>query len=133
MSIKKASTLIISSSLETKLNNFDYNVLLLKRSKNMKSWPGLHVFPGGKLDEPYDTTYKWLDVFFDAKKTVTIKSEPTLLRRLFKGFINENSIGNSLEYNNNQRTFQLPNELSYRLCAIRETFEETGKFLNKRK
>lgn len=126
--MKKASTLIISSVLETRLNNFDYNVILLKRSKNMRAWPGVHVFPGGKIDN-LDKSTKWLNVFFDSDRSLEIKNDPSLLRSYFRGIITNNSIGTFHFNQNSTAKFELPSEISYRLCAIRETFEETGLLL----
>lgn len=123
MSIKKASTLIISSALETRLNQFDYNVLLLQRSKNMRSWPGVHVFPGGKLDENIDNNSKWFEVLCNSEQKLTIRDDPSLIRHFFKGFINNKTIGQHFDLKNSE----LPSEISYRICAIRETFEETGQ------
>ena len=123
--MKKASTLIITSALETRLNNFDYNVFMLKRSQNMRSWPGIHVFPGGVLDERIDTTTKWLDILLDPKNSFKVKENLYLSTKYFKGFINENSLGSAANKYNFE-ALKLPNEISYRLCAIRETFEETG-------
>ncbi len=127
MAITKASTLIITSPLKTAINKFDYNVLLLKRNKKMRAWPGAHVFPGGKLDDPNDLTPKWLEVFFDSEQNLKFKNNPSLLTKSFKGFINNNSIG--VNFDSRSEIFKLPSEISYRLCAIRETFEETGLLL----
>ncbi len=40
--LKKSSSLLIISALESSsLNSFDYKVILIKRSKKMRTWPGL--------------------------------------------------------------------------------------------
>ncbi len=127
MTITKASTLIITSPLKVPVNKFNYNVFLLKRNQNMRSWPGAHVFPGGKLDDPNDLTPKWLDVFFNKEQNLSFKKNPNLLTKEFKEFINNNSIG--VSFDKSSDAFKLPSEISYRLCAIRETFEETGLLL----
>lgn len=123
--MKKASTLIITNALETRLKTFDYNVFLLKRSRNMRSWPGAHVFPGGVIDDKIDTTTRWLDILLDSQSSSKLKENLSLSNTYFKAFINNNSMGSAT----NQKNFaalKLPNEIAYRLCAIRETFEETG-------
>lgn len=91
----------------------------------MRSWPGAHVFPGGVIDDKIDTTTKWLDILLDSQSSSKLKENLSLSNNYFKGFINNNSMGSAT----NQKNFgalKLPNEIAYRLCAIRETFEETG-------
>lgn len=113
MNIRKSATLIIASALETKLNNgFDYKIMLLKRSNKMKVLPGFHVFPGGKYDAKVDESKEWLSVYNKSK---------------LNGMINKNSLGNLVEAQTNAGS--IPFEASFRLCAIRETFEETGLLL----
>lgn len=131
--IKKSATLIISSALEKSVNNFNYKVMLLKRNSLMKAAPNFHVYPGGKFDEAIDESLNWLDVFFYSRDLDQIKSNPMLLRKLyFNSLINHNSIG-SLVNKQMKGSLSLPLELSYRLCAIRETFEETGLLLAMKK
>ena len=117
-SIKKASSLIIASPASKNTDLFDYRVLLLKRSKNLKSWPGLYVFPGGKLDDKIDESPEWLNIF------LYNRSNHNLVNKYFSGFINKSTFGKMTDSNR-----QLPAELTYRLCSIRETFEETGILL----
>jgi hypothetical protein len=44
--ITKSATLIVTSAIESRLNNFNYKVMILKRDKKMKVAPNFHVFPG---------------------------------------------------------------------------------------
>ena len=106
--IKTASTLLITCPLKNRLNNYDYNITLLKRSRKMRVWPGFHVFPGGGYDS-MDQLAEWRNVL-----STTNSSK----------IINKNSLGRLFD-----ATSDLPHEISYRLCAIRETFEETGLLL----
>ena len=124
--LRKASTLIIISAIETNINKYDYKVLLLKRSQKMRAWPGFYVYPGGRID-PSDESTKWLSVLFDTPQTQHVKALTTIKTR-FKGLITNNSIGNRFN-NNSHELLKLPAELSFRLCSIRETFEETGILL----
>jgi hypothetical protein len=48
-SITKSATLIVTSAIEKRLNNFNYKVMILKRDKKMKVAPNFHVFPGKKI------------------------------------------------------------------------------------
>lgn len=126
MSIKKASTLIISNALETRVNNFDYNIILLKRSEKMRAWPGALVFPGGKFDDSIDNSENWLKVFFNAEQFSIIQSNPGSLKNQFQGLFNNSLFGqNNFEIKRKLKMI-IPYEIAYRLCAIRETFEETG-------
>ena len=122
--IKKASSLIIASAAHKNTDLFDYRVLLLKRSKNLKSWPGLYVFPGGKMDDKIDESPEWLNIFLNNQQLRDLRSNQNLLNKYFSGFINKNTFGKMTDSNK-----QLPAELTYRLCSIRETFEETGILL----
>ena len=126
-SIKKSSTLIILSSIENKVDRFDYKVLLLKRSKNMRVLPGFHAFPGGKLDENADASPKWLEVFFDTKQLNECKSDPYKIKNIFKGFIKNDY--SELPQKTEDVDVKIPIEISQRICALRETFEETGILL----
>lgn len=105
--MKRAATLILACGSGV-TSNFDYNIMLLKRSAQMRVLASHHVFPGGKCDDGVDDSTSWLDVI-----------DKTDVSSLVHG----SSIGASLR----QRAFgALPLEISCRLSAIRETFEETG-------
>lgn len=126
--IKKAASLIISCGLEQRVKNFDYKVLLLKRSSKMRTWPNFHVFPGGGYDHA-DHSIKWLSVLLNEPiETKSVESEINLAKKQYHKIINQNSLGNLIG-NELGKEPRLPYELSYRICAIRETFEETGILL----
>ena len=132
--LKKSATLIISSALEKNvINNYNYKIMLLKRNNKMRAAPNYHVYPGGKYDKNIDESLNWLDIFFNVKQLNEIKSNPILLHKhYFNGIINQNSLGHLMKGQFNGK-LALPLELSFRLCAIRETFEETGLLLAFRK
>lgn len=141
--IKKSASLIISSALENQYNKikpintislqYDYKIMLLKRTEKMRVAPNYHVYPGGKYDKSIDECLNWLEVFFNDKQLNQIKSDPQLLRkRFFNNIINQRSMGSlitKLSSQQNDTKLSLPYEISFRLCAIRETFEETGLLL----
>ena len=82
----------------------------------MRVWPSHSVFPGGKLDSHIDSSPQWLKIF----------------QNNFTALINPNSIGTrrrQMIKDIDAEATNLPLEVSYRLCAIRETFEETGILL----
>ncbi|KAM9970547.1 hypothetical protein ACTFIR_002407 [Dictyostelium discoideum] len=72
------------------LKNYDYRVMLVKRSNQIKFFPSAHVFPGGAVDE-HDNSKEWEQVI----------EKP------------------------------IPSNLSIRISALREIFEETNFFLDK--
>ncbi|XP_066267884.1 acyl-coenzyme A diphosphatase NUDT19-like [Branchiostoma lanceolatum] len=95
---------------------FDYRVLMLQRSGKSGFMPNAKVFPGGVVDAS-DFSEEWLGVFkaagradFETLTRVEVHADrsPMLTSR---------------------RDSPVPNELGYRICAIRETFEESGVLL----
>ncbi|XP_076757181.1 acyl-coenzyme A diphosphatase NUDT19 [Xylocopa sonorina] len=114
---KEAASLILAArhtqkSIRSPCSNYDYNLLWLKRHQNSKFMPNAYVFPGGAID-PSDADLKWHSLFFSF------------------GF-NENSF-KSLSPNTSARPSifkskanELPRDVSLRISAIRETFEECG-------
>lgn len=117
---KLAST-ATATNTRSKLSqgSFDYNLLMLKRSGKSKFMPSAYVFPGGKLSESdYDT--EWLRVFRDAGAgdvtNTLLKASRNKLPPLFQEDITESDVSN---------------DLAFRICAIRETFEESGVLIFK--
>ncbi|XP_029284639.1 acyl-coenzyme A diphosphatase NUDT19 [Cottoperca gobio] len=99
---------------------FDYDVLLLKRSNKSGFMPNAYVFPGGKVHSS-DFSSEWLDLFKSFKNSpnfglgnVTQSSEtrpPIFATDRLK-------LGSPI-----------PGEVAFRICALRETFEESGVLL----
>jgi hypothetical protein len=61
--IRSAASLIINCAKPKSNSNYNYEILLLKRSSNMKFAPNRYVFPGGAYEHEHDASRKWLDVF----------------------------------------------------------------------
>jgi nucleoside diphosphate-linked moiety X motif protein 19 len=118
LKVRTAATLITCCKINNPIN-YNYKVMLLKRSKNMKFASTNYVFPGGKFDKS-DESLNWLNVFYKQKqnKSSNIKD---YFKNLFFNNVNRPNV-----YLNNDLNKKLPSEVSFRLCAIRETFEETG-------
>jgi hypothetical protein len=93
---------------------------------------------GGKFDEETDGCLDWLKVLLDknsledAKKS-TVYAYDNYFKLFRPHLINHNSLGNLIDFNRLENTKCLPFEISLRLCAIRETFEETGLLLARKK
>lgn len=109
-----------SSSGRSHLSRFDYDVLLLKRSSKSGFMPNAYVFPGGTV-EPSDFSSDWLDIFKPFRNspnfglrsvTQPVQTRPPLFAtdRLKLGS-------------------PIPGEVAFRICALRETFEESGVLL----
>ncbi|XP_056381707.1 acyl-coenzyme A diphosphatase NUDT19 [Hyla sarda] len=99
---------------------FDYKVLLLQRSKKSGFMPNAYVFPGG-LVEPSDFSNDWVKVFerYVDKPNFglgIVKQPPDTRPPMF---LTDRTKFGSL----------IPNEVAFRICAIRETFEESGILL----
>lgn len=99
---------------------YDYEVLLLKRSKTSSFMPSAHVFPGGLIDSS-DFSSEWIEVFSNYKKSPhfglgLVKQHPSSRAPIFA--TDRTSFGSPI-----------PGEVAFRICAIRETFEESGILL----
>ncbi|XP_042344406.1 nucleoside diphosphate-linked moiety X motif 19 [Plectropomus leopardus] len=99
---------------------FDYDVLMLKRSSKSGFMPNAYVFPGGMVDSS-DFSSEWLDIFKSFRnspnfglRSVTQPMEtrpPMFATDRFK-------LGSPIS-----------GEVAFRICALRETFEESGVLL----
>ncbi|MBW0547591.1 hypothetical protein O181_087306 [Austropuccinia psidii MF-1] len=101
--IRLAASLILIQPLENfTLDGFNYQTLLLKRSHNLSNFPSAHVFPGGQLDQQ-DQNYQ----------------------EIHQGN-QEIHQGNQEIHQGNQEIHRENQENALKICAIRETFEESG-------
>ncbi|KAI8759259.1 nucleoside diphosphate-linked moiety X motif 19 mitochondrial [Biomphalaria glabrata] len=87
-------------------------VLLLKRHGNNSFMPNTFVFPGGMINEN-DFSEEWLDIIGSTQDKMELftkgRKGPNIFTR--------------------ERQTKLPNEIGFRITAIRETFEESGVLL----
>ncbi|KAM9817686.1 acyl-coenzyme A diphosphatase NUDT19 [Neosynchiropus ocellatus] len=100
--------------------HFDYDVLMLKRSSKSGFMPNAYVFPGGLVDSS-DFSSEWLDVFEPFSRLTNFG-----LRRVRQPPESRPPI-----FATDRRTFGSPitGDVAFRICALRETFEESGVFL----
>ncbi|KOC66509.1 Nucleoside diphosphate-linked moiety X motif 19, mitochondrial [Habropoda laboriosa] len=114
---KESASLILAARqkcIRPSATNFqyNYNLLCMKRHAKSKFMPSTYVFPGGVI-EPSDADLKWDKLFstfgFDANSFKTLSPNTSVRPQIFKSGPNE-----------------LPREISLRITAIRETFEECG-------
>ncbi|XP_076624735.1 acyl-coenzyme A diphosphatase NUDT19 [Colletes latitarsis] len=97
---------------------YNYNLLCLKRHHNSKFLPNTYVFPGGVVHSS-DADLKWHNLFstfgVDTNSLASLVPNSAVRPRIFKSKPNE-----------------LPKEISLRITAIRETFEECGILICKK-
>lgn len=101
-------------------SDFDYNILLLKRSGKSKFMPNAFVFPGGQVDSS-DFSSEWLDLFRSLSNIPSfglrrVKQPAETRPPVFA--IDRLKLGSPI-----------PGEVAFRICALRETFEESGVLL----
>ncbi|KAM4602770.1 acyl-coenzyme A diphosphatase NUDT19 [Polymixia lowei] len=99
---------------------FDYEVLLLKRSSKSGFMPNAYVFPGGLVD-PSDFSGEWLEIFkaFGNKPNFGLGSVRQSAETRPPIFATDRlKLGSPV-----------PGEVAFRICALRETFEESGVLL----
>lgn len=128
---KEASSLIIVSkqySSSSPSSQCDYKLLMTKRSAKSSFLASAFVFPGGHLEES-DFSPKWLSVFTNAGfNELDLASIASRIKGPRPPIITDCQIRSSL-VNRNPTDEPLPSDIGLRICAIRETFEETGVLL----
>lgn len=99
---------------------FDYDVLLLKRSSKSGFMPNAYVFPGGLVDSS-DFSSEWLDIF------KSFRSSPNFgLRSVTQP---ETTRPPMFATDRLKLGSPIPGHVAFRICALRETFEESGVLL----
>ncbi|XP_073715159.1 acyl-coenzyme A diphosphatase NUDT19 [Misgurnus anguillicaudatus] len=101
-------------------STFDYKVLLLKRSGKSGFMPNAYVFPGGLVDSS-DFSSEWQEIFKSFIKAPNygigvVKQPPETRPPIFA--TDRIKLGSPI-----------PGDVAFRICAVRETFEESGVLL----
>ncbi|XP_068017809.1 acyl-coenzyme A diphosphatase NUDT19 [Melanerpes formicivorus] len=121
---KEAATVLLAVGTPGRLSRsplgpFDYELLLLQRSSRSGFMPSAHVFPGG-LVEAADFSADWLRL---------LPAAP----RCGLGLVRPPPLGSTrsplFATDRQQLGSPVPGEVAFRICAIRETFEEAGILL----
>ncbi len=103
-------------------NYFDYRALMLQRSSTSSFFAGMYVFPGGTVDEA-DFSHEWDSVFTKiASRTVSDISRDLNVHGPRPPMISANRGSTTISA-----------DIGFRICAIRETFEESGVLLATKK
>eukprot|EP00117_Sycon_ciliatum_P014348 scpid58404/ scgid14638/ Nucleoside diphosphate-linked moiety X motif 19, mitochondrial len=127
---REASSLVIAARNAENVNGSDYSILLLQRGNTATFAKSHHVFPGGVLDAS-DSRSDWLDSFSRILKTDSVTSTMDVLKTT--GCSNEvrapPTFMRSRAYDEDVQPFGLPAELAFKICSLRETFEESGILL----
>ncbi|KAK3603935.1 hypothetical protein CHS0354_042947 [Potamilus streckersoni] len=117
-----ATLLLVSKSKVFSAGNgkCNFECLMLKRSGKSKFMPSIYVFPGGIAHES-DFSQDWLDIFNNVGKDKVTD--------LFT-FVKRGGDGSPMFSRKRPDEFSfIPSEIAFRICAIRETFEESGILL----
>ena len=114
-----------SNFMETKIHSqskhFDYKLLMLERSSKSKFMPSAYVFPGGAIADG-DFASEWTKIYEDAG----FKDPDNQLPHVKADTMERGPMFTS------KRNWAISNRVTFRINAIRETFEETGILLYKK-
>lgn len=119
---REASSLIIAAPSKTSNSGVvsDYSLLHLKRTSR-SSFPNAYVYPGGALDNA-DRNPKWLLQFSKYCENFIL----CVINDFFLKSIAKHQSDLFPSDTTSLKNGVVPNEIAFRICAIRETFEESG-------
>ncbi|XP_069740886.1 acyl-coenzyme A diphosphatase NUDT19 [Narcine bancroftii] len=100
---------------------YDYALLLLQRNMRSTFFPNAYVFPGGQIS-PADFSSEWIQLFhpFCQPPNFILDTVKQTAQKLPMFAMDWRKLGS-----------QISSEVAFRICAIRETFEESGILLVK--
>ena len=112
------SHLSISNDTSNKDDSVDFRLLMLKRSGGNEFLPGVYVYPGGRICEE-DYSESWRGHFKDF-----CVDDLDQLDRELSGDGDKPSM-----ITRHSSSWPIPPDIAFRICAIRETFEESAVLL----
>jgi len=114
-----AADTLRGSARSRRASAWDHRVLLLKRSSRSGFMPNAYVFPGGVVDAS-DFSGEWLGVF-------RAFAQPNL----GLGIVKQPAETRPPMFATDRRPLgsPVPGDVAFRICALRETFEECGVLL----
>lgn len=112
---ESASVILAARAKFSSPNSFNYKVLSLKRSSKSSYMPSNFVFPGGNISKS-DSDPKWYRLIENFGFSLNA----------FNDLVPKENIPKILQSN---EEVAISRHLSFRICAIRETFEESGILL----
>lgn len=116
------------TNINSKHNQYDYRLMMVKRSGLSSFLASAYVFPGGRV-EIADFSPRWWALF--AKFNLT-RQDLAVFSQSIKGprppiVLESKIIQESAQFNRPEDS--LPADIGLRISALRETFEETGVLL----
>ena len=124
---REAASLIILVQDDNSTNDFDYNILMIKRSRGSSFMASAFVFPGGAL-ELSDFDVAWYNQYEKCgftKQDLKKISDDVIGPR--PPIVSDSTTLSKAEKDQANLSF-IHNDIGLRISAIRETFEEAGKF-----
>ncbi|XP_070574783.1 acyl-coenzyme A diphosphatase NUDT19-like [Ptychodera flava] len=113
---REAATLVLAARMrKPQLGSCDYQLLMLQRHQRSKFMPDNYVFPGGVIETEADFASQWAELFEKSNRTLTRFTDIRGPRPPM--------------FSKTRGASEIPNEVAFRICAIRETFEESGILL----
>uniref|UniRef100_A0A1I8M2J5 Nudix hydrolase domain-containing protein n=1 Tax=Musca domestica TaxID=7370 RepID=A0A1I8M2J5_MUSDO len=114
---RPSATIIISAKSDSTERGYNYRILLAKRSYKTAFAPEHYVFPGGVFDAKADESAEWLEHF----------ANYGVSRRDLQSLCLEHLPNRPTPLMTNKKYFS--RDISLRITAIREAFEEVGLLL----
>ena len=99
------------------------HVLMMKRNAKSKFMPDLFVFPGGVASDT-DFSAGWTHLFHSMGKEWK--------KSLYDFFTCDSTHSSMFNRVRDEAFSEIPSEVAFRICAIRETFEESGILLTRK-
>lgn len=121
---KQAAAVILINKSKTALQHgsthkFNYKILMLERSTKSQFMPNAYVFPGGKVSKR-DFNNEWQLLLQDDISTIP-----------FTRLVHDSQHINRSPMLTAHSLTSVKSNIAYRICGVRETFEESGILMQK--